>query len=53
MCPFVVAYGAEDRLRLENAFNVPEECIVPSPDEFCRRLLHTLDLPIPGIPEQG
>ena len=53
MCPFVVAYGAEDRLRLKNAFDVPEECIVPSPDEFRRRLLHTLDLPIPGIPEQG
>ncbi|AKU11128.1 haloacid dehalogenase [Azoarcus sp. CIB] len=53
MCPFVVAYGAEDRLRLTNAYNVPEECIVPSPDDFRRRLLHTLDLPIPGIPEQG
>ena len=52
MCPFVVAYGAEDRLRLTDAFSVPEECIVPSPEEFCSRLLHTLDLPTPAIPEQ-
>lgn len=46
MYPFVVAYGAEDRLRLKNVFSVPDEFIVPSPEEFSGRLLHALDLSV-------
>lgn len=52
MCPFMVAYGAEDQQRLKHIFSVPQECIVPSPEEFCSRLLHTLDLPTPAIREK-
>lgn len=45
MYPFIVAYGAEDRLRLRKAFGVPEDFIHASPAEFAGRLLHSLGLP--------
>mgnify|MGYP001567306506 CR=1 FL=1 len=41
---FIVAYGVEDRVRLKQAFGVPDEFILASPAEFSARLLHTLDL---------
>lgn len=44
MYPFIVAYGVEDRVRLKQAFGVPDEFILASPAEFSARLLHTLDL---------
>lgn len=45
MYPFIVAYGAEDRLRLRNTFAVPDAFIHESPAEFAGKLLHTLGLP--------
>lgn len=53
MHPFVVAYGAEDRERLQSVFKVPEECIAPTPEEFCGRLLHTLDITATVRAEEG
>lgn len=53
MYPFMVAYGAEDRQRLKNVFGVPEECISPSPEQFCSRLLHALDLPQQRVADIG
>ena len=44
MYPFIVAYGAEDRLRLRKVFSVPAEVIHESPEQFASSLLHTLDL---------
>jgi len=45
MYPLIVAYGAEDRLRLRKSFGVPEGFIHSSPVEFAEKLLHTLGLP--------
>lgn len=45
MYPFIVAYGAEDRLRLRKAFGVPEDFIHASPAEFAGKLMHALGLP--------
>ena len=50
MYPFIVAYGAEDRLRLRVSFGVPDEFIHASPAEFTERLLHALGLA--GAPTQ-
>ncbi|HRD34842.1 MAG TPA: haloacid dehalogenase-like hydrolase [Rhodocyclaceae bacterium] len=44
MYPFIVAYGAEDRLRLRKSFGVPDDFIHASPAEFAEKLLHTLGL---------
>ena len=44
MYPFVVAYGVEDPARLSERYAVPGEFILSSPEDFARRLLHTLDL---------
>lgn len=44
MYPFIVAYGAEDRLRLRKSFGVPDDFIHASPAEFAGKLLHTLGL---------
>lgn len=44
MYPFVVAYGAEDRVRLKNVFGVSPDLILSSPAELAGRLRHTLDL---------
>lgn len=44
MYPFIVAYGAEDRLRLRKAFDVPDAFIHASPAEFAGKLLHALGL---------
>jgi phosphoglycolate phosphatase len=44
MYPFVVAYGVEDQARLSERYAVPGEFIASSPEDFTRRLLHTLDL---------
>ncbi len=44
MYPFIVAYGAEDRLRLRKSFAVPDDFIHASPAEFAGKLLHTLGL---------
>jgi phosphoglycolate phosphatase len=43
--PFVVAYGFEDSVRLNQKFGVPPELISTSPEEFTGRLLHALDFP--------
>ena len=45
MYPFIVAYGAEDRLRLRKTLGVPDDFIHASPAEFAGKLLHTLGLP--------
>ncbi|MDD5296327.1 MAG: HAD hydrolase-like protein [Rhodocyclaceae bacterium] len=42
--PFVVSYGFEDHQRLTKKFAVPEAVISRSPEEFCGRLRHALDL---------
>ncbi|ATE60545.1 HAD family hydrolase [Thauera sinica] len=52
MYPFIVAYGAEDRLRLRESFGVPDEFIHSSPGEFAGRLLHALDLAVDGAPDE-
>ncbi|WBL64024.1 HAD family hydrolase [Thauera sp. WB-2] len=44
MYPFIVAYGAEDRLRLRRSLGVPEGFIHASPAEFIDNLLHALGL---------
>lgn len=44
MHPFVVAYGAEDSVRLTRKFEIPPEVMSASPTEFADRLLHALDL---------
>lgn len=44
MHPFMVSYGFEDHKRLMNKFNVPEEIISRTPEEFCGRIAHALDL---------
>jgi len=44
MYPFIVAYGAEDRLRLRQSFGVPEGFIHSSPADFVAQLLDTLGL---------
>ena len=49
MYPFIVAYGAEDRLRLRKTLGVPDDFIHASPAEFAGKLLHTLGLPQPPV----
>ncbi len=44
ICPFVVAYGFEDQLRLTGKFGVPVEVISASPAEFSENLLNALNL---------
>jgi phosphoglycolate phosphatase len=44
MHPLIVSYGFEDFNRLTKKFNVPEEIIAPTPEEFIKRMLHTVDL---------
>ena len=44
MQPFVVSYGFEDLRRLTKKFEVPEEVISSTPEEFCARVHHALDL---------
>jgi phosphoglycolate phosphatase len=44
MYPFIVAYGAEDRLRLRKSLGVPDDFIHSSPAEFAGKLLHALGL---------
>ncbi|MHB9116843.1 MAG: HAD family hydrolase [Burkholderiales bacterium] len=44
MHPFMVSYGFEDHKRLMNKFEVPEEIISRTPEEFCGRIAHALDL---------
>ncbi|HRV76977.1 MAG TPA: HAD hydrolase-like protein [Thauera sp.] len=42
MYPFIVAYGAEDRQRLTDAYGVPDAFIHASPAEFADSLRHAL-----------
>jgi phosphoglycolate phosphatase len=44
MHPFIVAYGFEDFARLTRKFEIPEELISPTPQTFCARVRHALDL---------
>ncbi len=44
MHPFMVSYGFEDHKRLMNKFGVPEEIISRTPEAFCGRIAHGLDL---------
>lgn len=62
MYPLIVAYGAEDRIRLRKSLGVPDDFIHASPAEFAAKLLHALDLPAessrpddssPGEPDHG
>lgn len=45
MRPFIVSYGFESHVRLTRKFAIPEEVIAPTPEAFCARLRHTLDIP--------
>lgn len=48
--PFVVSYGFEDHRRLTKKFQIPEEVISTTPEDFCARLRHALDLaPASGL----
>jgi phosphoglycolate phosphatase len=42
--PFVVSYGFEDHRRLTKKFEVPEEVISRTPEEFCACVKHALGL---------
>lgn len=42
--PFVVSYGFEDHRRLTLKYEVPEEVISRTPEDFCANLRHALDL---------
>ncbi|MCX9157227.1 HAD hydrolase-like protein [Niveibacterium sp. 24ML] len=44
MHPFVVSYGFEDHKRLTRKFEVPDEVISRTPEEFCARVRNALDL---------
>ncbi|CAN5119661.1 hypothetical protein BH11PSE11_BH11PSE11_23830 [soil metagenome] len=44
MHPFIVSYGFEDHKRLTGKFDVPEEIISRTPQEFCARICHALDI---------
>jgi len=46
MHPFIVSYGFENLARLTRKFAIPQEIISPSPQAFCGRLRHALDLPL-------
>ena len=46
MHSFMVSYGFEDFARLTKKFEVPEDLISKTPEEFCARVLHALDLHI-------
>ncbi len=43
MHALIVSYGFEDFTRLTKKFDVPEEVISRTPDEFCARILHTFN----------
>lgn len=47
--PFMVSYGFEDFERLTRKLGVPVDVISRTPDELTHRLLHALDLPLPGL----
>ncbi|MBB4011386.1 HAD family hydrolase [Niveibacterium umoris] len=47
MHPFIVSYGFEDHKRLTKKFEVPDEVISRSPEEFCERVRNALDLAAP------
>lgn len=44
MHPFIVSYGFEDHKRLTKKFEVPDEVISRTPEEFCARVRNALDL---------
>ena len=44
MHPFIVSYGFENLARLTRKFAIPEEIISPTPQSFCARVRHALDL---------
>jgi phosphoglycolate phosphatase len=44
MHPFIVAYGFENHARLTRKFSIPEEIISSTPQAFCARVRHALDL---------
>ncbi|MFI4939737.1 MAG: HAD family hydrolase [Burkholderiales bacterium] len=44
MHPLIVSYGFEDLNRLTKKFNVPDEIIARTPEEFIKRMLHAVDL---------
>jgi len=44
MHSFMVSYGFEDFERLTKKFEVPEDLISRTPEEFCARVRHALDL---------
>jgi phosphoglycolate phosphatase len=44
MHSFMVSYGFEDYKRLTQTFEVPEDVISRTPQEFCARILHALDI---------
>jgi len=46
MHPFIVSYGFENLARLTRKFGIPEEVISPTPQAFCARVRHALDLPL-------
>ena len=39
-----MSYSFEDHRRLTKKFEIPEEIISATPDDFCARLRHALDL---------
>ncbi|MCF8167240.1 MAG: HAD hydrolase-like protein [Rhodoferax sp.] len=46
MHSFMVSYGFEDFARLTEKFEVPEDLISRTPEEFCARVRHAMDLHI-------
>ena len=44
MHPFIVSYGFEDYKRLTRKFEVPDEVISRTPEEFCARVRNALDI---------
>jgi phosphoglycolate phosphatase len=44
MHAFIVSYGFEDYMRLTKKFEIPEDVISRSPQEFSARVLHALDI---------
>ena len=47
MHPFMVSYGFESHKRLIKKFSVPEEIISRTPEEFCGRVSHAMELEAP------
>jgi phosphoglycolate phosphatase len=44
MHPFIVSYGFEGHTRLTEKFEIPEEVVSRTPEEFCARIRHAFDL---------